>query len=80
MDRSPTGQVTQLLHDVEEGKPQAAGALLPLVYDQLRELACHRMAEERWGHTLQATALVHGAFLRLVGDRPVGRTQLVSNG
>jgi len=72
MDRSPTGQVTKLLHDVEEGKPQAAGALLPLVYDQLRELARHRMAEERSGHTLQATALVHEAFLRLVGDHPVG--------
>ena len=72
MEDSPSGQVTRLLHDVEQGKPQAAGALLPLVYDQLRELARHRMAEERSGHTLQATALVHEAFLRLVGDRPVG--------
>jgi RNA polymerase sigma factor (TIGR02999 family) len=64
--------VTQLLHDVEQGKPHAAQALLPLVYEQLRDLARHRMAEERAGHTLQATALVHEAFLRLVGDRPAG--------
>ena len=64
--------VTRLLHDVEHGKPHAAEALLPLVYDQLRELARHRMVDERAGHTLQATALVHEAFLRLVGDRPAG--------
>ena len=64
--------VTRLLREVEAGKPQAAEALLPLVYDQLRELARHRMAEERAGHTLQATALVHEAYLRLVGDRPAG--------
>src|SRR4051812_33640304 len=64
--------VTRLLKDVGEGKPHAAEALLPLVYEQLRELARHRMTEERAGHTLQATALVHEAFLRLVGDRPAG--------
>jgi len=64
--------VTRLLKDVGEGKPHAAEALLPLVYDQLRELARHRMSEERAGHTLQATALVHEAYLRLVGDRPAG--------
>jgi RNA polymerase sigma factor (TIGR02999 family) len=68
----PEAPVTQLLHDVEQGKPHAAEALLPLVYDQLRDLARHRMAEERAGHTLQATALVHEAYMRLVGDRPAG--------
>jgi len=66
-------QITRLLYDLEQGKPQSADALLPLVYEQLRELARHRMAEERVGHTLQATALVHEAFMRLVGDaRSVG--------
>ena len=71
-EASPDAPVTRLLREVEAGKPQAADALLPLVYDQLRELARHRMAEERAGHTLQATALVHEAYLRLVGDRPAG--------
>jgi RNA polymerase sigma factor (TIGR02999 family) len=69
---SSEAPVTRLLREVEAGQPQAAAALLPLVYDQLRELARHRMAEERSGHTLQATALVHEAYLRLVGDRPAG--------
>jgi RNA polymerase sigma factor (sigma-70 family) len=59
--------VTRLLEDVERGEPHAAGALLPLVYEQLRDLARHRMAGERAEHTLQATALVHEAYLRLVG-------------
>ena len=72
MEASPDAPVTRLLREVEAGKPHAAEALLPLVYDQLRELARHRMAEERTGHTLQATALVHEAYLRLVGDRPAG--------
>jgi RNA polymerase sigma factor (sigma-70 family) len=61
------GNVTRLLDDVERGEPHAADALLPLVYEHLRELARHRMAGERTAHTLQATALVHEAFLRLVG-------------
>ena len=66
-------QITRLLYDLEQGKPQSADTLLPLVYEQLRELARHRMAEERVGHTLQATALVHEAFMRLVGDaRSIG--------
>ena len=72
MTASSDAPVTRLLREVEAGKPQAAEALLPLVYDQLRELARHRMAEERGAHTLQATALVHEAYLRLVGDRPAG--------
>jgi RNA polymerase sigma factor (TIGR02999 family) len=72
MDGTVDAPVTRLLNEAEHGQPQAASALLPLVYDQLRELARHRMAEERAGHTLQATALVHEAFVRLVGDRPAG--------
>ncbi len=58
--------VTRMLSAVEKGDPAAAGKLLPLVYDELRKLAAHRMATESPGHTLQATALVHEAYLRLV--------------
>ena len=60
-------EVTQILGAIEAGDRQAAGQLLPLVYDELRRLAAHRMAQENSGHTLQPTALVHEAFLRLVG-------------
>lgn len=60
--------ITQLLSDIETGNPQAAEELLPLVYIELRRLAQHRMANERAGQTLQATALVHGDWLRLGGD------------
>ncbi|HVK11126.1 MAG TPA: ECF-type sigma factor [Gemmataceae bacterium] len=62
------GDVTQLLDAAAAGDPKAAAALLPLVYDELRKLAAVRMAAEMPGHTLQATALVHEAYLRLVGD------------
>src|SRR4029453_5041795 len=58
--------VTQILSAIEAGDPHAAGELLPLVYAELRRLAAVRMAEERPGQTLQATALVHEAYLRLV--------------
>jgi RNA polymerase sigma factor (TIGR02999 family) len=58
--------VTRVLSDIEQGDPQAAGQLLPLVYDELRMLAAARLANERPGQTLQATALVHEAYLRLV--------------
>jgi RNA polymerase sigma factor (TIGR02999 family) len=58
--------VTQILAAVEAGDPRAAEELLPLVYDELRRLAAARMAEEKAGQTLQATALVHEAYLRLV--------------
>ena len=58
--------VTQLLSAIEHGDPHAAGQLLPLVYDELRKLAAHRLSQERPGQTLDATALVHEAFLRLV--------------
>jgi RNA polymerase sigma factor (TIGR02999 family) len=58
--------VTRILSAVEQGDPQAAGQLLPLVYDELRRLASQRLARERPGQTLQPTALVHEAYLRLV--------------
>jgi RNA polymerase sigma factor (TIGR02999 family) len=59
--------VTQILNAVEAGDPKAAAELLPLVYDELRKLAAVRLAEEKPGQTLQPTALVHEAYLRLVG-------------
>src|SRR5262245_46967147 len=58
--------VTQILSRIESGDPSAADQLLPLVYDELRKLAAQRMAHEKPGQTLQATALVHEAYLRLV--------------
>ncbi|HKB01566.1 MAG TPA: ECF-type sigma factor [Gemmataceae bacterium] len=64
--------VTRLLDAAAAGDPRAAADLLPLVYDELRKLAAARMAEENPGHTLQATALVHEAYVRLVGDRSAG--------
>jgi RNA polymerase sigma factor (TIGR02999 family) len=61
--------VTRILSQIEAGDPQAAEKLLPLVYDELRKLAAIKLAEERPGQTLQATALVHDVYLRLVsGD------------
>jgi RNA polymerase sigma factor (TIGR02999 family) len=60
--------VTQILSAIEAGDPTAAAELLPLVYDELRKLAAVRLAAEPAGHTLQPTALVHEAYLRLVGD------------
>jgi len=59
-------EVTRILSAVGQGDPQAASRLLPLVYDELRKLAAHRLAAEKPGQTLQATALVHEAYLRLV--------------
>src|SRR5262245_55613096 len=61
-------EVTQILHAIEQGDPSAAEQLLPLVYDELRKLAAHRLAHQAPGQTLQPTALVHEAYLRLVGD------------
>lgn len=63
------GEVTQILNSIERGDPKAAAELLPLVYDELRKLAAARMAQESAGHSLDATALVHEAYLRLVGDQ-----------
>jgi RNA polymerase sigma factor (TIGR02999 family) len=61
--------VTQILQAVQQGDPKAAEELLPLVYGELRKLAAAKMAHEAAGHTLQPTALVHEAWLRLVGDQ-----------
>ena len=60
--------VTRILSQIESGDPSAAEQLLPLVYDELRKLAAAKLAHEKPGQTLQATALVHDAYLRLVGD------------
>jgi RNA polymerase sigma factor (TIGR02999 family) len=60
--------VTQLLHAIEQGDPQASRELLPLLYNELRKLATQKLAREAPGQTLQPTALVHEAFLRLVGS------------
>ena len=59
--------VTQILLQIEPGDPSAAEKLLPLIYDELRKLAAAKMAQEKPGQTLQATALVHDAYLRLLG-------------
>jgi len=59
--------VTRILADIEQGDPEAAEKLLPLVYDELRTLAAQKLVHEKPGQTLQATALVHEAYLRLVG-------------
>jgi RNA polymerase sigma factor (TIGR02999 family) len=60
-------EVTRILSAVEQGDPHAANQLLPLVYDELRKLAAQRLAKEKPGQTLEPTALVHEAYLRLVG-------------
>jgi RNA polymerase sigma factor (TIGR02999 family) len=62
--------VTRILSEIEQGDAGAASQLLPLVYDELRKLAAQRMAHEQPGQTLEATALVHEAYVRLVGDDP----------
>src|ERR1051326_1187107 len=64
-------EVTRILSALEHGDPRAAAQLLPLVYDELRRLAAARLADEPSGNTLQPTALVHEAYLRLV-DSPNG--------
>jgi RNA polymerase sigma factor (TIGR02999 family) len=69
----PVSEVTNVLAAVERGDPHAAEQLLPLVYSELRNLAAARMAAEAPGQTLQATALVHEAYLRLVGHGDANR-------
>jgi RNA polymerase sigma factor (TIGR02999 family) len=64
--------VTRILSAIEQGDPEAAEQLLPLVYDELRKLAARKLAQEQPGQTLQATALVHEAYLRLVGAQDPG--------
>jgi RNA polymerase sigma factor (TIGR02999 family) len=63
--------VTRILSAIEAGDPHAAERLLPLVYDELRKLAAQKLAQEKPGHTLQATALVHEAYIRLVDAEKV---------
>src|SRR5213078_2677391 len=69
----PMSEVTRILSAIEQGDPHAAGQLLPLVYDELRKLAGQKLAQEKPGQTLQATALVHEAYLRLVDVEQVPR-------
>ena len=69
--------VTNLLSLIEGGDPSAAEQLLPLVYEELRKLAAAKLAQEKPGQTLQATALVHEAYLRLVGTDPARQTNTV---
>lgn len=68
--------VTHILSQIEAGDPSAAEKLLPLVYDELRKLAAAKLAQEKPGQTLQATALVHEAYLRLVGGQALAEDQL----
>jgi RNA polymerase sigma factor (TIGR02999 family) len=65
-------EVTRILSAIEVGDPQAAEKLLPLVYEELRKLAAQKLAQEKPGQTLEATALVHEAYLRLVGTTVEG--------
>jgi RNA polymerase sigma factor (TIGR02999 family) len=67
MESATVNEVTRILSAIAQGDPSAASQLLPLVYDQLRDLASHKLAHEHPGQTLQPTALVHEAYLRLVG-------------
>ena len=71
-------EVTRILGTIDDGNPQAAAQLLPLVYDELRKLAAGHIANESPGHTLSATALVHEAYLRLVG--PAGGRVFANRG
>jgi RNA polymerase sigma factor (TIGR02999 family) len=66
-NHAPMNDVTQLLHSIGQGDGNAAAELLPLVYAELRRLAAHKMANEAAGHTLQPTALVHEAWLKIAG-------------
>ena len=68
-------EITRILEAAQRGEPSAANELLPLVYGELRRLAAHKMAQEAPGHTLQPTALVHEAWLRLVTPEQQGQFQ-----
>lgn len=70
-DDAPRHEVTRLIQAASASAPAATDRLFALVYDQLRKMAQHRISEERAGHNLEATALVHEAYLRLVGDTEV---------
>ena len=71
MPEDVSGQVTQLLHHWKQGDEKALDALLPVVYKELRRLAHYHLQSERSDHTLQSTALVHEAYLRMLGSEPV---------
>ena len=73
--------VTDMLQAIERGEAHTSAELLPLVYDELRRLAAHKLSQERPGQTLQATSLVHEAWLRIAGshDAAVGRARLTSS-
>ena len=66
-------EVTRILEEIQQGDPRAAEQLLPLVYDELRKLAAEKLAGERPGQTLTATALVHEAYVRLMGARSASK-------
>jgi RNA polymerase sigma factor (TIGR02999 family) len=70
MESDPSSQVTHLLSRWREGNQEALDSLMPLVYDELRRLARHYLKQEHAGHTLQSTALVHEAYMRLAGHHP----------
>jgi RNA polymerase sigma factor (TIGR02999 family) len=74
MESAAVNEVTQILSAIAQGDPHAASQLLPLVYNELRQLAAHKLAHETPGQTLQPTALVHEAYLRLVGSPEQERT------
>jgi RNA polymerase sigma factor (TIGR02999 family) len=71
MPEDPSGQVTELLQHWRQGDEKALAGLLPLVYKELRRLAHYHLQSERPDHTLQSTALVHEAYLRLMGGKPL---------
>lgn len=73
----PVSDVTRILEAMQRGEAQAAEELLPMVYDELRRIAAHKMTQERPDHTLQPTALVHEAWLRMIGD---GNEQFAGRG
>jgi RNA polymerase sigma-70 factor, ECF subfamily len=80
METTP-GQVSALLDDLERGDQDAASRLLPIVYNELRRLATFYMRTEKTGQTIQATELVHEAYLRLVGNQPIewrGRSHFIA--
>jgi RNA polymerase sigma factor (TIGR02999 family) len=70
MPEDPSGQITELLHQWTQGDEKALRALAPLVYKELRRLAHYHLQSERPDHTLQSTALVHEAYIRLLGGQP----------
>src|SRR4029079_17448639 len=80
--RAVVNEVTRILSAIEQGDPRAAEQLLPLVYEELRKLAAQKLSREAPGQTLQPTALVHEAYLRLVagGGRPPANTQEHASG